>query len=121
MESEDKQNRTKRTWKSLIYDFAASSTAHGIGRIAAGDTLLKRGTWIVICLAVYAALFWFCSVLIVQYMNKPVITKVEMAFEEVSGEGLRVRPVLHTEQGKVLTLRWFYFKKLIFGYSSLEQ
>ena len=77
------QQPNKTTWKNLIHDFASSSTAHGIGRIAAGDTYFKRGAWVILCLGVYTTLFWLCSTLIVTFKNKPVITKMEVSFEEV--------------------------------------
>ena len=82
------QEQKRPTWRQLISDFAHSTSAHGIGRVAAAETYIRRGMWLLICLGVYTALFWYCVSLVIKYTGKPMISKVDIAFEEVKHDNI---------------------------------
>ena len=64
--------------------YAATTTAHGVGRIAdAKSSLVRRLIWSLVSVGLYATVFWMCIALVVLYMEKPVVSRTEMSFEEV--------------------------------------
>ncbi|EDO34532.1 predicted protein [Nematostella vectensis] len=67
---------------SLIRDFAASTTAHGIGKVFAADSMVRRALWLLGCLTVYAVMIFMCAQLLVRYLEKPVVSRVEVSYEE---------------------------------------
>ncbi|PFX30949.1 Amiloride-sensitive sodium channel subunit gamma-2 [Stylophora pistillata] len=71
------------SFKKLLTHFAATTTAHGVGRIAnAKSSLVRRLVWSLVSVGLYATLFWMCIALVVLYVKKPIVSRTEMSFEE---------------------------------------
>ena len=80
---EDNEEERPSSLRRLVSNFAASTTAHGVANIAAAKSLPKRMVWLVVTVALYAVLLLMCCQLIVRYKMKPVVSRMEMSFEEV--------------------------------------
>lgn len=80
---EDKEEERPSSFRRLVSNFAASTTAHGVANIAAANSLPKRMVWLVVTVALYSVLLLMCLQLIVRYKSKPVVSRMEMSFEEV--------------------------------------
>ena len=80
---EDNEEEPPSSLRRLVSNFAASTTAHGVSNIAAAKSLPKRMVWLVVTVALYAVLLLMCCQLIVRYKMKPVVSRMEMSFEEV--------------------------------------
>ena len=39
--------------------------------------------WCLVSAGLYAVMFWMCATLVLRYMDKPVVSRMEMSFEEV--------------------------------------
>ena len=83
-ETNDNQMTSFRT---LLSSFAVSTTAHGFERIATASSLPRCVLWCVISVGFYVILSWMCAVLVLRYSNKPVVSRMEMSFEEVTKPG----------------------------------
>ena len=80
---EDPEEKRQVSFKKLLSSFAANTTAHGVGRIAAASNLPKRVLWCVVSVGLYTAMFWMCTELVLLYVDKPVVSRMETSFEEV--------------------------------------
>ena len=80
---EDPGEEKPTSFKKLLTHFAATTTAHGIGRIADASSALRRVLWCAVSVGLYAAMFWMCILLVIRYRDKPVVSRTEMSFEEV--------------------------------------
>lgn len=76
--------RRPSSFRERLSTFAASTSAHGVGNIAAASSLARRVVWFVVTVVMYAALFMMCASLVMRYLTKPVVSRMEMSFEEVS-------------------------------------
>ena len=81
---DDQEEERPLSFGKLVSNFANSTTAHGVANIAAAKSLPNRMVWLVVTAALYAVLLWMSSELVVRYMNKPVVSRMEMSFEEVN-------------------------------------
>lgn len=81
--AEDQEEKRHSSFKNLVSSFAASTTAHGLGNIAAASSFRRRMVWFVVTVGLYIVLFWMCAELVMRYMDKPVVSRMEMSFEEV--------------------------------------
>lgn len=82
--SGDPKDETQVSFKKLLSSFAATTTAHGVGRIAAASNLPKRILWCIVSVGLYTTMFWMCTELVLLYVDKPVVSRMETSFEEVS-------------------------------------
>lgn len=78
----DTKEERQISFKNLLSNFAATTTAHGVGRIAAASNLPKRVLWCVVSVGLYTAMFWMCTELVLLYVDKPVVSRMETSFEE---------------------------------------
>lgn len=79
----DPKEEKQVSFRKLLSNFAATTTAHGVARIAAASNLPKRVLWCLVSVGLYAAMFWMCTELVLRYVDKPVVSRMEMSFEEV--------------------------------------
>ncbi|XP_078379821.1 acid-sensing ion channel 2-like isoform X1 [Oculina patagonica] len=79
---EDPGEEGRVSFRTLLTNFASTTTAHGVGRIAEGSSLLRRVMWFVVSAGFYAVMFWMCIQLVQRYLDKPVVSRMEMSFEE---------------------------------------
>ena len=79
----DPKEERQVSFRKLLSNYAATTTAHGVGRIAAASNLPKRVLWCLVSVGLYAAMFWMCTELVLMYVDKPVVSRMEMSFEEV--------------------------------------
>lgn len=69
--------------KSMIMDFASTTTAHGVGRIASATKVTAKLAWFFIWLCVMVGFFLMLVKLLLLYKSKPVSTKISMTYENV--------------------------------------
>ena len=81
--TEGHEEKEPSSFKKLFSSFAASTTAHGVSNIAAASSLPRRVVWSVLTIGMYVMLLVMCFSLIMRYMDKPVVSRMEMSFEEV--------------------------------------
>ena len=81
--TEDHEEKEPSSFKKLFSSFAASTTAHGVSNIAGASSLPRRVVWSAVTIGMYVMLLVMCVRLVVLYMNKPVVSRMEMSFEEV--------------------------------------
>ena len=80
----DHKEREPSSFREVLSTFAASTSSHGVGNIAAASSLPRRVVWFVITVGLYVMLIWMCVSLVMRYLEKPVVSRMEMSFEEVS-------------------------------------
>ena len=81
--TEDHEEKEPSSFKKLFSSFAASTTAHGVSNIAAASSLPRRVVWSVVAIGMYVMLLVMCVRLVMRYLDKPVVSRMEMSFEEV--------------------------------------
>ena len=59
------------------------TSAHGIGRLAASQTLFWKIFWSLICMGAFGMFIYQATGLFEQYLSKPVATSVSVTFEKV--------------------------------------
>ncbi|XP_068692090.1 acid-sensing ion channel 1C-like [Montipora foliosa] len=78
----DHKERELSSFREVLSTFADSTSAHGVGNIAAASSLPRRLVWFVITVGLYVMLIWMCISLVMRYLEKPVVSRMEMSFEE---------------------------------------
>lgn len=81
--TEDDGEERPSSFKKLLSTFAASTSAHGVGNIAAAPSLPRRVLWLAVTVGLYSVLLVMCVALVIRYVDKPVVSRLEMSFEEV--------------------------------------
>ena len=68
--------------KLLFFEFAESTTCHGIRNVFGSGSKLRRFVWLVcvLCCALYFA--WYCKSLLESYLNKETITRVTINYQD---------------------------------------
>ena len=64
-----------------------NTTAHGIGRLAASQTLFWKIFWSLVCISASGMFVYQARGLFQQYLSKPVATSVSVTFEKVRLNG----------------------------------
>lgn len=84
-------HKEHRTVKSVLKEFLEYSTAHGFGRLAASKGIYWKAFWVIAVIAIHIT-FWYHLIIIIRdYMNKPIATKVFMQRNKVRGHTGRAR------------------------------
>lgn len=82
--SKEEQERESNKLLSKVNDFLEYTTAHGFGRLAASKGTIWKVFWIAFVLAAHS-MFWYQSIVIVKdYLNKPIRTKISVKHAQVS-------------------------------------
>ena len=81
--SPSEQKEANKSFKDLVQDFADYTTAHGIGRLGASQTLFGKIFWSLCCLGAFVSFGVQASGLFQQYLSKPISTSVSVTLEKV--------------------------------------
>lgn len=81
--SPSQQKKVNKSFKDLVQDFADYTTAHGIGRLGASQTLFGKIFWSLCCLGAFFMFGFQATGLFQQYLSNPVATSVSVTFEKV--------------------------------------
>ena len=76
-----------RSFKDLVYNFTQYTTAHGISRLAASQTIFWKIFWSLVCIGASGMFIYQARGLFKQYLSKPVTTSVSVAFQKVRLNG----------------------------------
>lgn len=74
---------TKQLMWMNVKDFLGYTTAHGCGRLIAAKKIWFRVFWIVLCVGAHVAFWYQTYVLMVDYAQKPISTRISMEHAEV--------------------------------------
>ena len=100
--------------KSLFADFASSTSAHGLPRIADSKSPVASIIWLCVFLAGITMFFYLLTLLVLQFNRRPVSTSIDRRQEKVRasnfllqlyGSGVFSCPFAHRE----FYLTWFCF------------
>ncbi|XP_065061496.1 acid-sensing ion channel 5-like [Rhopilema esculentum] len=67
---------------TLLSDFASTTTAHGVGRIAASSDYRFKFSWLAVWFGVMISFTWMVVKLAVLYTSRPVSTGISVSYEE---------------------------------------
>ena len=81
--SPSEQKKANKSFKDLVQDFAGYTTAHGIGRLGASETLFGKIFWSLCCLGAFFMFGFQATGLFQQYLSKPISTSVSVTLEKV--------------------------------------
>ena len=70
---------------TLLADFASTTTAHGVGRIAASSDYRFKFSWLAVWFGVMISFTWMVVKLAILYTSRPVSTGIGVSYEEVRG------------------------------------
>ena len=76
------------SFKKLVLNFMGYTTAHGIGRLAASQTIFWKIFWSLVCIGASGMFIYQATGLFKQYLSKPVATSVSVTFEKVRLNGI---------------------------------
>ena len=76
-----------KPFKDLVHNFMEYTTAHGIGRLAASQTLFWKIFWSLTCIGAFIMFTYQGTELFQQYLSKPVATTMSVTFEKVRLNG----------------------------------
>ena len=77
------EKAANKSFKDLVQNFMEYTTAHGIGRLAASQTLCWKIFWSLVCIGAFGMFTFQAMGLFEQYFSKPVATSVSVTFEKV--------------------------------------
>ena len=77
------EKKESKSFKKLVQNFMDYTSAHGIGRLAASQTLFWKIFWSLICMGAFGMFIYQATGLFEQYLSKPVATSVSVTFEKV--------------------------------------
>lgn len=72
-----------KSFKDLVLNFMEYTTAHGIGRLAASQTLFWKVFWSMCCIGAFGMFVYQATGLFEQYLSKPISTSMSVTFEKV--------------------------------------
>ena len=78
-----KEKAENKSFKDLILNFMDRTTAHGIGRLAASETIFWKIFWSLICMGAFGMFIYQATGLFEQYLSKPIATSMSVTFEKV--------------------------------------
>ena len=81
------EKKENKSLKGLVLNFMEYTTAHGIGRLAASQTLFWKIFWSLSCIGALVMFVYQAAGLFEQYLSKPVATSVSVTFEKVCLNG----------------------------------
>ena len=81
--SPSEEQKANKSFKDLVQDFAGYTTAHGIGRLCASETLFGKIFWSLCCLGAFFMFGFQATALFQQYLSKPISTSVSVTLEKV--------------------------------------
>ena len=79
--SEDKKD--SKSFKKLAQNFMEYTSAHGVGRLGASETLFWKIFWSLVCMGAFGMFIFQAIGLFQQYLSNPVATSVSVTFEKV--------------------------------------
>lgn len=77
------EKKESKSFKKLVQNFMEYTSAHGIGRLAASQSLFWRIFWSLICMGAFGMFIYQATGLFKQFLSKPVATSVTVTFEKV--------------------------------------
>ncbi|KXJ18999.1 Acid-sensing ion channel 4 [Exaiptasia diaphana] len=81
--SKTTDHKEHRSLKTVLKDFLEYSTAHGFGRLAASKEIYWKTFWVVAIISIHITFWYHFFVILRDYMNKPIATKVSMERNKV--------------------------------------
>ncbi len=67
----------------MLNEFATSTTAHGISRIASASEIRFKIIWFIVWLGVISFFIYMTTTLVLLYRSKPVSTSIKIRIEQV--------------------------------------
>ncbi len=74
----------KRSLRALLHEFAETTSAHGVGRIASAESVAWRLFWVLVTLAGCGMVIYQGILLVNTYQKRPVKSNIDVTYKRVS-------------------------------------
>lgn len=82
--AEKPEKNSRNSFRQLLKQFASDTSFGGISKVTLSDGHFRRFVWTLISAMCYGFTIYMCYGLIVNYLDKPISTTVDIAYERVS-------------------------------------